>query len=224
MSGIGYTVDLVFCIDKTGSMGPVISDVKRNASEFHEHLLHTMERKQKAIDKLRIRVIAFGDCYVDGPNWFMESEFYTMPGDVDDYKAFVESIHADGGGDEPENGLEALSRAIESDWAQSGSKSRQVVVVYTDASTHTLERATEESPTHYLPEMPSSFDSLTDLWESNGSMNSAAKRLVLFAPDSYPWNDIETHWSEVVMFPSKAGDGLQEHEYDQILDMLSNSI
>ena len=41
-----YNVDMCFCIDATGSMGPVINKVKENALSFYRDVTREMERKQ----------------------------------------------------------------------------------------------------------------------------------------------------------------------------------
>ena len=37
-----YNVDMVFCIDDTGSMSPVISTVKNNALNFYSDVVRVM--------------------------------------------------------------------------------------------------------------------------------------------------------------------------------------
>ena len=55
-------------------------------------------------------------------------------------------------------------------------------------------------------------------------MENAAKRLLLFAPDTMPWNVIAADWNNTIFLPSKAGDGLEEFEMDEIIDAIANSI
>lgn len=218
-----YAVDLVFCIDKTGSMVPLVRRVKANALKFHEDLSAKMEEMNKRIDELRIRVIAFGDVWADGPNWLEVSDFFELPDQIVEYQNFVTEIIAEGGGDEPENGLEALALALQSTWTSGGDRRRHAIVVWTDTSTHTLERAVTEQPANYPAEIPKSFDELTDQWDGEG-IDASARRLILFAPDMYPWAEIAAHWEEVVHFPSRGGDGLGEMDYDFIMNMLAHSI
>lgn len=218
-----YAVDLVFCIDKTSSMVPLIRRVKENALKFHEDLSARMEEMNKRIDELRIRVVAFGDIYADGDDWLEESDFFELPAQIDEYKDFVTGIDAKGGGDDPESGLEGLALALQSDWTKGGDRRRHVVVVWTDTSAHKLERAIAEQPSNYPADMPSSFDELTDQWDSQ-EIDASARRLILFAPEEYPWSDIAAHWEEVVHFTSKGGDGLGEMDYSFIMNMLAHSI
>lgn len=218
-----YAVDLVFCIDKTGSMVPLIRRVKKNALKFHEDLTAKMEEMNKHIDKLRIRVIAFGDVWADGVDWLRVSEFFNLPDQIGEYENFMAEIEAKGGGDEPENGLEALALALQSDWTREGDRRRHVVIVWTDTSAHTLERAVAEQPSNYPAEIPKSFDELTDQWDGEG-IDASARRLILFSPDEYPWSEISEHWEETVHFSSRGGDGLGEMDYNFIMNMLAHSI
>ena len=42
-----YNVDMCFCIDATGSMGPVINTVKQNALSFYKDVVAVMEKNRK---------------------------------------------------------------------------------------------------------------------------------------------------------------------------------
>lgn len=57
--GITYAVDIVFCIDSTASMRPVIDMVKDQAIHLYDDLMRVMESKNKKIDRMRIKVISF---------------------------------------------------------------------------------------------------------------------------------------------------------------------
>jgi hypothetical protein len=218
-----YTVDIVLCIDATGSMSSIINSVKAGALRFYDDLTAKMQSKDKVIDVMRVRIIAFRDYYDDAHGAMIESPFFTLPQEQDAFKRFVSKIDASGGGDEPENGLEAVSLAIKSDWSKIGDKRRQVIVVWTDASAHPLEKGAK--PHYYPTDMPSTFDELTDIYEaSQGYMNKNAKRTVLFAPEAYPWTDMGTNWNQAILYPSKAGDGLSDIDYGSILDLIAHSV
>ena len=181
-----------------------------------------MKEKQKVIDQLRVRVIVFRDYWADSPSLAMQcSEFFNLRTQSSDFASFVSDIKATGGGDEPENGLEALALALNSDWekSQDFAKQRYVIVVYTDASAHSLEKG--DKPNHYPQDIPKSFDELTDSWEA---MSTAAKRLLIFAPDASPWTIIASSWTNTIHLASQAGNGLEEFEMDEILNAIANSI
>jgi hypothetical protein len=218
-----YTVDIVLCIDATGSMSSIINSVKAGALRFYDDLTAKMQSKDKVIDVMRVRVIAFRDYYDNSNGAMIESPFFTLPHEQDEFKRLVSKIEASGGGDEPENGLEAVSLAIKSDWSKIGDKRRQVIVVWTDASAHPLEKG--DKPHNYPTDIPSNFDELTDIYEANqGYMNKNAKRIVLFAPEAYPWTEMGTNWNQAILYPSKAGDGLSEMDYGSILDLIAHSV
>ncbi len=221
--GIKYAVDIVLCIDATGSMSSIIERVKSGALKFYDDLNAKMTAKDKVVDEMRVRVIAFRDFWADGNEAMTESPFFKLPAEQDGFRSFISTIKASGGGDEPENGLEALALAIKSDWSTSAERRRQVIVVWTDASAHPLEK--ELKPLTYPADMPANFDALTDLYEDGqGHMNKSAKRIVLFAPEASPWTVIGSNWNQAVVYPSKAGDGLSDMDYGTILELISNSI
>jgi hypothetical protein len=223
MQGLKYTVDIVLCIDATGSMAPIIEKVKSNALRFYEDLLATMAQKSKSIDTLRLKVIAFRDYYYDEDESMAESTFFTLPEEKEAFSKFVSDLKAEGGGEEPESGLEALALAIRAKWNTTGDKKRQIIVVWTDASVHPLEKDAHAKPANYPKNMPANFDDLSDLWDGQ-YMSRAAKRLILYAPDAYAWTDMANHWENTIQYPSKAGEGLGEVDYQTILDAIASSV
>ena len=77
--GLRYAVDIVFCIDSTGSMGPIIETVKSSALRFHDDLAAVMSEKNKVIDTLRVKAISFRDYWADGADTLIQSPFFTLP-------------------------------------------------------------------------------------------------------------------------------------------------
>ena len=221
---IKYNVDIVLCIDATGSMGPVINDVKANALRFYDDLTRKMNEKGKSIDELRLKVIVFRDFFADGINAFKESPFYSLPTDAMTFGSFINIIYANGGGDDPENGMEALAVAIQSKWNEQGDKRRQIIVMWTDTSAHKLEKGASSGLSNYPMDIPANFNELTDAWEGQTYMNASSKRLILYTPDDYPWTDIANNWMNTIHFASAAGHGLSDIEYASIIDAIANSI
>jgi hypothetical protein len=222
--GLKYNVDIVMCIDCTGSMGGLLDTVKINALKFYPDLKARCVEKGKEISELRIRAIAFRDFACDGSVAVADTGFLSIPEDEEKFKGFVGGLIPSGGGDEPENGLEALAMAINSDWTTGGDKRRHVIVVWSDASTHPLGVGKDNSI--YPQDMPADFDELTDLWEDeqSGKMSKTAKRLVIFAPDASAWTEIGTNWTNAIHHPAKAGAGLEDFDYETILSAIVNSI
>jgi len=222
-----YAVDLALCIDCTGSMRQTLASVKDAAREFHTLLTDKMTEKGKVVTALRVRVIAFRDLFADDPA-FEVSEFFSLPAETSEFEKFLAPLKAKGGGgDGPESAFEALSIAICSDWTRDADRLRHVVVMWTDAPPHPLEKGHEQmSQSAFSGVLAGDINTLTDWWESPQSMKIAhsARRLVLFAPSKGPWNDIIEEWSSIVHFPSQAGKGLRDFELDQIIDALASSI
>jgi len=223
-----YAVDIVFCIDVTGSMTPVIDAVKNNVRSFHTRLESTMAEKSKSISQLRVRVVAFRDFADNASDAIEQTGFLTLPDQVAEFERFVQGLRATGGGDEPESGLEALSIAIDSQWERGLDRRRHVIAMFTDASAHPLGDAAARSASTYPESIPANIDGLFERWGysagQGGAMENAAKRLLLFAPDTMPWNVIAADWNNTIFLPSKAGDGLEEFEMDEIIDAIANSI
>lgn len=230
-----YKVDIVMCIDITGSMQDCIDTVKSRALQFWPDLQEALQAASKNVSDVRVKVIAFRDFDADGSNALEISRYFNLSDqgstDPEDYKAFVSGLVADGGGDEPENSLEALALAIKSDWVQTGDRRRHVIVMFTDASAHKLEDANTSNP-NYPEDMPHSLEELGELWmtPSGGQQGSKtklkqpAKRLVVFAPQMYPWPEIYEAWDQVVYNPSKAGEGLDDVSYDDIVSAIVSSV
>ena len=178
---LNYNVDLVFVIDSTGSMSNLIDQVKSNALNFYPDLIKVMEAKKKHINSLRIRVVAYRDYMADGADAMLTTDFFQLPDEAEDFRDTVNSIEAQGGGDEPEDGLEAVAFAMRSKWNnESGTKKRQIIVVWSDASTHDIGFA--KSSEFYPREMAKDFSELTRWWgdkqQGSGYMDFNAKRLI----------------------------------------------
>ena len=106
---MSYEVDLVFCIDATMSMDPILDKVKSNALNFYQDFQKEMDEKGKKVSQLRIRIVAFRDYYYDRENAMMVTNFFNLPEQADEFERCIKSIVPSGGGDDPEDGLEALA-------------------------------------------------------------------------------------------------------------------
>ena len=232
---LDYNVDLVFCIDCTEIMENILNIVKERAIGLYDDVQRTMKMKGKEITRLRVRVIGFRDyaAYADElrkkvhPNEpMMVTDFFALPEDAHKLEVGVKSLFPVGGGDEEEDGLEALAYAIRSPWSVTGEKDRHVIILWTDAAPHDLGFG-KGSP-RYPGGMATGFDELTEWWgdgHAAGYMpKQASKRLILFAPAQGAWENIASQWDNCIFYPSKAGSGLQEVDYQTILSCIAQSI
>ena len=224
--GVGeYCVDIVMCIDATGSMSPFLDEVKSNALSIYQKFVDGMEEEGKDVEQLRIKVIAFRDYGVDDEP-MVESEFFVLPDQNEEFKNCVQNITASGGGDEPENALEAIALALKSDWTTEGARRRHVIVVFTDASA--LELGARSDSPKYPDGMPSSLAELAAWWEKTdqtfgGTYERKAGRLVAFVPNATPWTDIQSwnrYWPN---FSSTAGGGCSEIDIQSAVDIVVGS-
>ncbi|MET9732515.1 vWA domain-containing protein [Streptomyces sp. NPDC006458] len=223
-----YAVDIVLCVDATGSMFPVLDNVKASALQFHDRLNDVMAKKGKAISQLRLKVIAFRDFGDTAAAPLEQTGFLHLPAQAQEFQEFVRGIDAIGGGDIPESGLEALALAINSPWERGLDRRRHVIVMFTDAPAHALGTVGAASPA-YPNGIPRNLDELFEQWgyarSQTAVMEQSAKRLVLFAPDEAPWSDpIAEEWDLTLHFASKAGEGLEEFEMDEIIETIANSL
>ncbi len=222
-----YKVDIVMCIDATGSMSPILNEVKANALTFHDRFVEAMEENNKDVSALRVKVIAFRDYGCDSEP-MKESAFFELPTQNDAFHAFVNGIQAQGGGDGPENALEAIATALKSDWVaeEQGVKRRHVILLFTDAPALPL-NARAGAPS-YPQGMPADLAELGAWWEgtsqtfsNNYSIN--AGRLVVFAPNADPFTDMQA-WNRVWPAFSQAGTGLSEIDIQAAIELLVGSI
>jgi len=219
-----YHVDMVFCIDATGSMRHVIDFVKQNALNLYNDIAAEMDKKHKVVDQMRVRVIAFRDYVADGEDAMLSSDFFVLPEQAQLFYECVNGIQVKGGGDIPEDGLEALVYAIRSDGTRAGVKSRHTIVVWSDAPTHVL--GYSRMAPWYPEGMAKDFEELSLWWEDEqlgGGMDESAKRLLLFAPDAPAWSRISNEWGQVIHVQT-VREGLEEVEYRQVLDAVCNTI
>ena len=232
---IDTNVDIVFAIDATESMQPLIDKVKSLTLSFREELEKGLKENRRIIKNLRIKLIVFRDFYVDDKYAMEESRFFILPEEKQEFYNFVSKIKAGGGGDEPESGLEALALALRSDFVKDGDKKRHVIVLFTDASAHPLEQQEDGVPSNYPSNM---FKNLGDLYEAWGKgqdslgstrnlgvqMAKDAKRLVLIATSMYPWGEMEYQLENTIRKDMDKGNGGRDLELDDVIALIANSI
>lgn len=196
------TVDVVMCIDVTGSMSDIINTVKRNAISFYDLFNASCEEEGIQLAALNAQVIAFRDKNADY-NWLQISDTYSLPSQRTDYNTFVNGLYASGGGDTPESGLEALQTAFnKTDWGVDDGYHRQVVILWTDAPYLIGERYTDIT-----------LSSLESLWDSMPS----GRRLILFAPygtsdsNGASWGNLDD-WTNLI-HESDLSSGFNNFDY-----------
>ncbi|MBR6282796.1 MAG: hypothetical protein IKR25_00675 [Muribaculaceae bacterium] len=197
------TVDVVMCIDVTGSMSDIISTVKKNAIAFYDLFKNCCTDEGIELRDLTTQVIGYRDKNVDGSKWLQTSETFLLPDQRTEFNSFVNGLYADGGGDTPESGLEALEKAFsKSDWGVDDGYHRQVIILWTDAP--------------YL--VGSYYTSLTvDILAEQWNAMPSGRRLILFAPNgtsdsnSGSWSALDG-WKNVI-HETNLNKGFNDFEY-----------
>ncbi|HZF66552.1 MAG TPA: vWA domain-containing protein, partial [Gemmatirosa sp.] len=138
--------DIVFLIDVSGSMAPVIDALRRNIEVFIDTLSAGDANNAAPVKDWRGRVVGYRDIEhsaVDGTEWFVDGPFVR---DAVALKAQLAALRAEGGGDEPESLLDALYRVATTPASPKGAQGEEprqwryrsdaarVVIVFTDAS------------------------------------------------------------------------------------------
>lgn len=225
-------VDIVFCIDSTGSMGPIINMLKTSVSKFQESLIEGAEKESVEIKDIRVKLISFRDYESDGDEAMSVSRFFTLPDDEAEYSKELNAIEASGGGDNPENGLEALYLAMKSDFVR-GIDDRQVIILFTDDEAVPLKHADRIVNKTYPAEMTDDVNDLLSLWEKTGKyaqdssikLGDRQKRLVVYAPDKTTYQDFCARANGKTFYnTTKFEAGMKEITYDDVIKMLVCSI
>jgi hypothetical protein len=124
--GQGRPVDIVFVLDVTESMQPYIDAVKQNVIAFAQDLASNNRDYRLGLVTFEDYVVSeYPDCNCAYRN--------TMTSDVKTFTDWVGSLHAGGGGDIPEDQLDALSYAASFPFRP---EAEGIIIIVTDAPPH----------------------------------------------------------------------------------------
>jgi hypothetical protein len=138
--------DIVFLIDVSGSMTPIIDALRKNIEMFIDSLNKGDANNAAPVKDWRGKVVGYRDlehAEADGLPWLVDNPFVR---DAVALKAQLASLRAAGGGDEPESLLDALYKVATMEASPKGAQGEEpnkwryrsdaarVVVVFTDAS------------------------------------------------------------------------------------------
>jgi hypothetical protein len=138
--------DIVFLIDVSGSMAPIIDALRKNIEVFVDSLSSSDANNAAPIRDWRGKVVGYRDIVAaesEGLEWYEDHPFVR---DTTALKAQLAGLTAQGGGDEPESLLDALYKVATMEASPKGAQSEEaskwryrsdaarVAVVFTDAS------------------------------------------------------------------------------------------
>ncbi len=216
-------IDIVFCIDGTGSMTPCIDSVKENARRFYADFAKAMTDRGSEIDMMRIKIIVFRDYKSDGQSSMVESAFFELPAEEQEFSAYLDGIHASGGCGEDANGLEALHYAMKSDFT-TGPKDRQVIVLFADTTAIPL--GLRKAYAGYPRDMVDD-NGLLETWmcmqKYPTKLRERCKRLVMFAPKGSCYEEMKQRYNRSVFVPVEIHSGLDGVAFDDIIKIIAAS-
>jgi len=138
--------DVVFLIDVSGSMSPIIDALRKNIEAFVDSLSSGDANNVAPVRDWRGKVVGYRDIEAaesEGLEWLEDHPFVR---DAVALKAQLAALRAQGGGDEPESLLDALYKVATMEASAKGaqaedankwryrSEAARVVVVFTDAA------------------------------------------------------------------------------------------
>lgn len=217
-------VDIVFCIDGTGSMGPIMDNVKAGATTFKDDLLNAIKEGAE-VESVRVRLITFRDYGVD-EHPMEQTDWFELGVDDDFFKNSLDSIKPMGGGDLPENGLEALWYAMKSDFV-TGPNDRQVIVLITDADALPMD-ARKSSPKY--PSDVGTLEDLASMWmglsqdDPNVKLQQYNKRLIMYAPAKTAYEELVPLLEGCMYVPVNPGKGLADVSFADVVKIIAASI
>lgn len=212
-----YILDIVMCIDATGSMQNTLNSVQQSAATFDSQL--RSELGLEANDprfKIRVRPIYFRDWkdtqyhdyypayYRDG--LIMANDFFDLDdsGDATAFQSFLNSEYATGGFDYPEASGACMNEGMRSNWYDVENQTDfpedenltvfPIIVVWTDNSIQQLWR----TKNYMSPTQPTTYSSFEAQWNNPAIIPQDPKLLVLFGPQNYSgWSTVK-YWDNFV--------------------------
>jgi hypothetical protein len=112
--------DIIFLIDKTGSMYNDIDSVRINLNLIIDQI--------EKLSSVRLGIAAYGDKNVDGDDWWNNTE---ISEDFNISRDFINGLRVSDGGDTPESVYDGIANVInETDWREN---SKKMILVIGDA-------------------------------------------------------------------------------------------
>jgi len=124
LSGGVVSVDFVFVLDVTGSMGDIIDGVKNNIIEFADSL------SARGVD-YQLGLVTFLD---------EVENIYPFTTDVSHFQSIISQQYAHGGGDGPENSLQGLLEASKFTFRKNA---KHIIIWITDSNYHENDNVTQ---------------------------------------------------------------------------------
>ncbi len=209
--------DIVFVLDATATMGVFIDRFRRDfLPEFTQRIV---EKSDAVSDKTNVRykVIIFRDYGTEGESAIKQSKFFRIPDETEELNHTMLYIEAGGGGDSPENGLEAIYYALTSDFAEG--EGSQTVFFFTDADAVALGKRKDCAG---YPEDMVDEEGLKSLWlgKTPSRLTQQGKRMIMLAPEGTAYSRIAKEMDKIMFIPTVKSGNLNDIDLASVLKML----
>lgn len=230
-----FKLDIAFVLDATGSMAPFWESFARDINLLGEKLAAGLAKRNLTIKQLRVRAVDFSDFVSEADEAIRQTEFFTLPDDRAALEMYVQNVdYLKRGGDIPENALEALYTALDSDWTPvvRGERCRRVTVLVTDS--YPLNLGERDGTIGYdVKAYPKDLNEFSDIWhgsseQSNANFYHRHNRIVLIAPEGsdacgHSW-DRFFDWDRTVTRLVKPERGCEEITVDEIVELIMEAM
>jgi len=212
-----YVLDIVMCIDTTGSMQPTLNSVQASAASFDAQL-----RNELGIDandprfKIRVRPIYFRDWldsyYHNYYPWYyrdgliMAPDFYDLDdaSEASSFQTFLDSEYASAGFDYPEAAGACMNEGMRSNWYDVVNQTDfppeenltvfPILVVWTDNAIQQLTLTQQ----YMSATQPTTYSTFEAQWNNPAIIPQDPKLLVLFGPENFAgWSTVK-NWNNYV--------------------------
>ena len=206
--------DFVFVLDATATMGVFIDRFRR---EFLPEFTKQLGNISSPGDAVRYKVIIFRDYGSEGENAIKESRFFKIPEEADELGHAMLYVEAGGGGDSPENGLEAIYYALKSDFAEG--EGTLTIFFFTDADAVALGK--RKDCDGYPKDMVDE-EGLKKLWlgKTPSRLTQRGKRMIMFAPEGTAYSRIAAEMDNTVFVPTVKSGNLNDLDLEDAVKML----
>lgn len=206
--------DFVFVLDATATMGVFIDRFRR---EFLPEFTKQLGNISSPGDAVRYKVIIFRDYGSEGENAIKESRFFKIPEEAEELGHAMLYVEAGGGGDSPENGLEAIYYALKSDFAKG--EGTQTIFFFTDADAVALGK--RKDCDGYPKDMVDE-EGLKKLWlgKMPSRLTQRGKRMIMFAPEGTAYSRIAAEMDNTVFVPTVKSGNLNDLDLEDAVKML----
>ena len=217
-------IDIVFCIDGTGSMRPIMDDIKENAIRFYGEVVEECYAHGASVAALRVKLLIFRDYESEGGDAIIESPFYELPSDDDLFADFLKTVVPGGGAGKGACGYEALHYAFRSEFV-SAPKDRQIIVLISDTYPRPLPKRSRKG---YYPGDMSTEEELINTWtgaipDPEVTMTPRGRRLIFFAPGETDYRLLAGKLKGAIFVPVAKEKGLRDTDFSSIVKVIAAS-